>query len=49
LGFTKQLNDLVHFHSIDEGNVFGHEVEYVIFDVSLGYCIVELDEMKVAQ
>jgi hypothetical protein len=36
--------DLHYFH---EGNAYGHYVGYVISNVSLGYYIVELDEMKV--
>jgi hypothetical protein len=36
----------MHLFYIDEGNGYGHYVGYVISNVSLGYCIVELDEMK---
>jgi len=33
-------------HYLDEGNAYGHKVGYVISNVSLGYCIVQPDEMK---
>jgi len=37
----------MHLHYLEEGNAYGHKVGYVISNVSLGYCIVQLDEMKV--
>jgi hypothetical protein len=38
----------VHLHYFDdEGYAYGHWIEYVISNVFLGYCIVELNEMKV--
>jgi hypothetical protein len=29
----------VHLHYFDEGNAYGNYVQYVISNVSLGYCI----------
>jgi hypothetical protein len=36
----------MHLRYLYEGNAYMHEVGYVISNVSLGYCIVESDEMK---
>jgi hypothetical protein len=42
----KVLYNPMHLHYLDEGNAYVNCVEYYIVDVSIGYCMDEIDEIK---
>jgi hypothetical protein len=43
---VKHQNHLKDMHYLNEGNVDVNMVGYDIINVSIGYCIVKLDDMK---
>jgi len=43
---VKHQNDLEDMHYFNEGNVDVNMVGYDIINVSIRYCIVQLDDMK---
>jgi hypothetical protein len=43
---TRIQNYLEEMHHLDEGNVDVNMVGYDIANVSIGYCIVQFDDMK---
>jgi hypothetical protein len=45
-GIAKHQNDPKDMHYPHEGDVDVNIVEYDLVNVSIGYCIVELDDMK---
>jgi len=42
----KVLHNPVHLHYLDEGNACVNWVEYYIVNVSIGYCMDEIDEIN---
>jgi hypothetical protein len=42
----KVLHNPMHLHYLDEGNACVNWVEYYIVNVSIGYCMDEIDEIK---
>jgi hypothetical protein len=46
MNIVQQQNNPLHLHYFDESNAYVNWVGYYIVNVSIGYCIDEINEIK---